>query len=356
MTHYSGPYGYGYPPPPPPPKPGVIPLAPLSFGEILTGAFTTFGRYWKPLVGVAVAAFGAATVLVVAALGIAYAAVGDHLTRIIDLPSGQDPSWDDGRPLLVAFGCVWLFAMVALVVASGVVYAACPAVLQEAVLGRPTTFGRVWSRAWSRMPAVLGTVFLTMLLMLVPFALFALAMVGLVLAFVAAATESGDASFALPLFALLALLALAPLTTWLWVKLSLAPAAAVFEDQRAMAAMRRSWQLVTGSWWRIFGALLVAGIIASVVNFALQQVFGAIASIPTAFPADDGTGPESFTEVLALLGPGLVIAAIGSLAGQILSSVLPPLVAGLVYVDQRIRKENLAPALVQAAGAPPFSP
>ncbi|WP_456049285.1 hypothetical protein [[Kitasatospora] papulosa] len=56
---YGGaPYG-GYPfggPPGwggwvPPPKPGVIPLAPLGLGDVLGGAFSTVGRYWKQLFG-----------------------------------------------------------------------------------------------------------------------------------------------------------------------------------------------------------------------------------------------------------------------------------------------------------------
>ena len=41
------PYGYGYPPPPP--RPGVIPLAPLTLGAILSGTFSAFGRHWKQL-------------------------------------------------------------------------------------------------------------------------------------------------------------------------------------------------------------------------------------------------------------------------------------------------------------------
>ncbi|MEU8518396.1 oxidoreductase [Streptomyces sp. NBC_01216] len=352
MTYHSGPYGYGQPPPPPP-KPGVIPLAPLRFGEILTGAFTVFGRYWKPLLGIALAAFSGALLIAGAAVGVAWATVGDHLPGIFDLPDGQSPSWDDGRPLLIAFGCVWLVTMIVMYLATGVVYAACPAVLQEAVLGRPAPFGLIWHRAWSRMPAVLGTVFLTMLLMLIPAALFLLGVVGLMVALIATATDSGGPSFALPLVGLLILLAILPLTAWLWVKLSLAPTAAVVEGQGAVAALRRSWHLVTGSWWRVFGALVAAAFIASAVNFALQQVFGAVAAAPTAFPVD-GSEPQSPAEVLALIGPGLVIAMIGSLVGQIVSSVFPPLVTGLVYVDQRFRKEGFAPTLAQAAGVAPY--
>ncbi|MDT9687725.1 oxidoreductase [Streptomyces sp. P9(2023)] len=359
MTYPTGPYGYGYPPPPPPPKPGVIPLAPLGLSQILTGAFATIGRYWKPLLGVATAAYGAALLLLAAAVGLAYAAVSDHLPRVFDLPSGQDPSWDDGRPLLIAFVVVSLVAMVGMLLASTVVYAACPAVLQEAVLGRRTTFGVIWRRSWSRVPAVIGTVFLSALLMAVPLVLFTLAMIGFMAALISAAgraSSGSDAAFASPVLATVAfLVALAtmPLATWIWVKLSLAPSAAVFEGQGAMASLRRSNELVRASWWRIFGALLVAGILAAVANWMIQQVLSLLLSVPVSFT--DTSGFDSTGDVLLAFVPVLAIVVLGSMVGQALCSVFPPLVTGLVYVDQRIRKENLAPTLTQAAGTPPFS-
>ncbi|MFF8605357.1 oxidoreductase [Streptomyces sp. NPDC015346] len=353
MTHPPGPYGYGHAPPPPPPKPGVIPLAPLGLSDMITGAFTTIGRYWKPLLGVALAAYGAGLLLIAAAAGVAYAVVADHLPGVFDLPDGQDPSWDDGRPLLIAFGCVWLISMIAMLVASAVVYGACPAVLQEAILGRRTTFGAIWRRAWSRMPAVLGTVLLTVLLTVpVPLIVFVGSFIGVLVGL-----GGGTGPLALPFLAfggaMLATLPTLPLAAWLWVKFSLAPAAAVFEGQGATAAMRRSSQLVRGSWWRVFGALLAAGVMAAMANWAIQQVFGALLSLPGPF-----TGPESadsLGEVLISLAPLLVLAVIGSMVAQAVCAAFPPLVTGLVYVDQRIRKENLAPALAEAA-APPFTP
>ncbi|MCT4355036.1 oxidoreductase [Streptomyces sp. Je 1-79] len=357
MTYPSGPYGYGYAPPPPPPKPGVIPLAPLGLSQILTGAFATVGRYWKQLLGVAVAAYGAALLLIAAAFGIAYALVADHLPGVFDLPSGQEPSWDDGLPLLIAFGAVWLVGLVGMLVASAVVYAACPVVLQEAVLGRRTTFGAVWRRSWSRMPAVIGTVFLTSLILFVPVALFVLAMIGFVVALATAAadetTGTGVFSPGVAVLAFLLALAAMPLATWIWVKLSLAPSAAVFEGQGAMASMRRSNELVRGSWWRIFGALLVAGIMAGVANWLIQQVFGLLVTTPFSFA--ESSGYETGSEVLIALVPVVVLLLLGGMVAQAFCSVFPPLVTGLVYVDQRIRKENLAPALAQAAGTP-FSP
>ncbi|MER5961700.1 oxidoreductase [Streptomyces sp. NPDC002057] len=338
------PYGYGYPPPPPPPKPGVIPLAPLGFSAILTGAFATIGRYWKQLLGVAATAYLGALVVVAAAIGIAYAAVGDTLPAVFDLPEGQEPPWDDLRPLIVAFVCVWLVGMIAMLCAGALVAAACPAVVQEAVLGRPTTFGAIWRRSWSRMPAVFGTVFLTSLALMVPFALFAAAFIGLFVVLLG----TGDRTYVLPLVMILGALLLIPLALWIWVKFSLAPAAAVIEGRGAVDSMRRSSQLVRGDWWRVFGCVLAAGVLASVVGMLIQQVLSMLASTPLA--ATDFSGEDS-AAVVASLALVLTFLVLGQLVTQAIVSVFPPLVTALLYVDQRIRRENLAPDLARAAGA-----
>ncbi|WP_078954124.1 oxidoreductase [Streptomyces globisporus] len=347
MTYPAGPpgppYGYGYPPPPPPPKPGVIPLAPLGFGAILSGAFATFGRYWKPLLGVVGAVYGFMLLILGGAVGIGYAAVGDLFPAVFDLPAGQEPRWDDVRPLLVAFVCVWLAAVIAIVFANAVMTAACPAVVQEAVLGRATTFGAIWRRAWSRMPAVLGTVLLTSVALLLPAVLFLVGFVALLVALLAIRTGPLIA----PFLAFAGALVVLPLALWIWVKFSLAPAAAVMEGQGALASMRRSSSLVRGSWWRVFGYLLAVGAMATVASWVIQQVVSLLISAPLAatdFSSDDPTA--LITSFMVLFG----FLAVSQLISQGIVSVFPPLVAALLYVDQRIRKENLAPELARAAG------
>ncbi|MFE5297491.1 oxidoreductase [Streptomyces sp. NPDC056632] len=356
MTYPSGPYGYGYAPPPPPPKPGVIPLAPLNFSDILTSTFTTYGRYWKPLLGVAVAAYTAAGVLVGAALLLAWAAVGDDVRRLIDLPAGQDPVYADVRPLVIAFLCVWLVAMAGYIVCGGLVYAAVPAVVQEAVLGRPIAFGTVWRRAWSRLGAVVGSVFLAMLATVLPVVLFAAA-VGLVMTSMIMGLNDGDegVGFALGgLFLFLAALALVPLGLWLWIRYSLAPTVAVIEGQGAMASLRRSAALVKGSWWRVFGCTLATGLIVGMVAGVIQQVISQAAAVPMS-TVGLGEEPPSVGEVLSALGGMLAVAAVAQLLVQAVAAPFQPLVSGLLYVDQRIRKENLAPLLAQTAAEPPVS-
>lgn len=136
----------------PPPKPGVIPLAPLGLGDVLGGAFSTMGRYWKQLFGMAAALYGGATLLMAAAVAVAYSAVSDHLDRVVALDYDETASSTDVVPLVTAGIVLGLVGIVTISVVSGLMYAAVPAVLQEAVLGRPVAFAAVWRKAWSVSP------------------------------------------------------------------------------------------------------------------------------------------------------------------------------------------------------------
>lgn len=359
----GAPYGgspYGTPPGwggwMPPSKPGVIPLAPLRLADILGGAFGTTGRHWKQLLGVGGAAYGGALAAAAVAALIAYAAVGDHLRRLLELSADEDPASGDVVPVLTGLGAVWLIGVVAFVLATAVVHAAVPAVLQEAVLGRPTTFSAVWRRAWSRVPAVAGTVILVSLVMVVPVALALVGFVALVVAMITL-TDSADAAALWAAFGFLGALATAPLAAWLWVRFSLAPSAVVFEDLRPVAAMRRSAQLVRGDWWRIFGISLLAFGMAAVASYMIQMPFsflGMFSGVIGGATLDEDPNPASV--VLAMSGY-MVIMLLGQLVGQFISATFPQLVLGLLYVDRRMRTENLGPVLAEAAAVPaPYGP
>ncbi|MFF3337227.1 DUF7847 domain-containing protein [Streptomyces flavidovirens] len=336
------------PPHPPPPKPGVIPLAPLSLGDILDGSMSTVGRYWKQLFGIAVLMYGGALLVTLAALGIAYSATSDSLDKVVDAAQYDDSLDSDVvAPLVIAFVLVFLVAVLAMVVANAAIMAACPAVLQEAVLGRRTTLGAVWRRAWARVPAVIGAMLLPWLVAMLVMGIFMVSYVALIVSLV-----SDDASGAWAVLGFLLLLACIPVAVWVWVLFSLAPAAVVFESQRPVAALRRSARLVKGSWWRIFGITMLAWVIAMIAGYIVQMpltIIGMMSSMPGM--ADMGPEP-GVGEVLTAMAGYLVFIMLGSMISQIIAATFPPLVTGLLYVDQRIRRENLAPALAEAAAAP----
>ncbi|CAO0825603.1 Membrane domain of glycerophosphoryl diester phosphodiesterase OS=Streptomyces microflavus OX=1919 GN=Smic_16270 PE=4 SV=1 [Streptomyces microflavus] len=342
-----------------PPRPGVIPLAPLRVSDMLTGAFTTLGRYWKPLIGVALTLFGAATLVMLGAGAVALAVVAPQWD---ELTASDSPDAAELVPLGIAFGVLMVLGVTLFLLASAVVQAAVPAVLQEAVLGRPARFGSVWRRAWSRVWAMIGTVFLLGLTAVVPLMLLMAAVAATTVYFV----TLGDADSALPLLwtGLLGTLLLGPLAVWIWVKLSLAPTVVVFENQGPFAALRRSAQLVRGSWWRVFGIGLLAVGLASMVGYMIQMPFQALGMLPGMADPSGLEADPSGAEILAVFGGLMVLSMISGLVSQLFSSIFPPLVTGLLYVDLRMRNENLAPVLAEAAaqtlpeqyGPPPTAP
>ncbi|MEU7021383.1 oxidoreductase [Streptomyces sp. NPDC046203] len=350
MTYPPGPYGYGYPPPPPPPKPGVIPLAPLRVGDLLGGVFSTYGRYWKPLLGITAIAYGTVAALLGGVLLVAYGSVVDNVERLDDLPDDADPGFADFQPLIVTFGTAWLILIIGMLVASALVNATVHTVTQEAVLGRPALFGAVWRRAWSRVGAVIGSVFLSGLAAALPMVLFGIGAMTLFGGLLVQDHGGGSGVAIAGGVAILLAVASFPLSVWLWMKFLLAPAAAVIENQRPVAALRRSAHLVRGSWWRIAGCTLLMSLMISVVAGMIQQItsfatmFSTIGFIPEK--------AERVRDVIPTMVGAMVTLGLIQLVVQTLMAPLQPLMTSLLYIDQRIRKENLAPALAESAGTP----
>jgi hypothetical protein len=328
----------------------VIPLGPLRLNDILNGAFATIGGYWKQLFALAAIVYGAAVLAVAVAAVVAYAAVGGHLFTLIDLPSGVDPSWDDIRPLLIGFGCLWIFGFLVLLVTTATVQAICPVVVQDAVLGRPATVIGVWRRASPRVPAVLGTVLLSGLIYFVPALLVMVIFAG---GIAVAGAEGSDQAFWLLPLGLLCVLALVPLAIWLSVRFSLAPTVAAVEPQGPVMALRRSVRLVRGNWWRIFGISMLGYLTAGFVSGFLEQLITLVALFPGVIDTNaltDLNSEPTAQQIFSAVGGFVVVALVVSLIGQIISATFPQIVLNLLYVDQRIRRENLAAALIAAAG------
>ncbi|MFI8325735.1 hypothetical protein [Streptomyces sp. NPDC085529] len=349
MTFARGPYSYGYAAPPP--KPGVIPLAPLGLGDVLAGAFEAYRRHWKVLLGVSAASYAAAAALVFGVGTVAWAALADRYDRWAAAP-GPDGDQPELAPLFVGVGVIWLACALGLLLATGLLHAAVATVVQEAVLGRRTGFGAVWRRSWSRLGATLGALVLPALAALVPVLLslvgFCL-MLGGMIANIASNgghhTDNGAGLLITGLLVLLLSTATLPVALWIWIRYSLAPTAAVIESAGPLAALRRSAELVRGSWWRIFGCTLVMLLIIGGISFVVQMGVSLVAQFSMfTLQAETNLTPTPGTVFLAVGGLVAVVGLVQLLV-QALLAPLQPLASGLLYVDQRIRRENLGPAL-----------
>jgi hypothetical protein len=123
---------------------------------------------------------------------------------------------------------------------------------------------------------------------------------------------------------------------FLGVKWSVTFAAIVAERAGPFSAIGRSWELTRGHWWRVFGTLLVVGLISLVLYLAVVGgLGGAIA-----------TNDDMSEFTYATLTTALTV---------ILFAILYPLVASIItviYYDLRVRNEGFdLQLLAQGVGA-----
>ncbi|HUR14741.1 MAG TPA: hypothetical protein VM097_09660 [Mycobacteriales bacterium] len=340
-------YGYGTPPPPPahpsappapPPPPwaqagwgqpgfgapavtpGVVPLRPLTLGELLDGAVKVVRRYPRPTLGMSGLLALVTTLLnVLAVLAQDYSSFADGLTS--DGSSSGDAAIGGNLASLPAN----VVGLLAGIVLTGFLIA----VVGKAVLGRPTTFGEVWQQVRGRVLALIGLALLTGLLTFVPLA------VGILLAVLLGFLSPWLLLLGVPLA-----LASAALGVYLYVRLSLAPAVLVLEHAGIRTAMDRSGVLVKSDWWRVFGILLLVQVIAGFVSSVLTVPFIVIAGV-NAF-ANPDAGSFTLLFVVSQIGAGLATLLVAPFAAG---------ARGLLYVDRRMRAEGLDLTLQAAARA-----
>ena len=208
---------------PPASRPGVIPLRPLTVGEVLDGAFTVIRHYPKVTLGLSAFVMIVTTLVQVALLAPFF--FGD-LTTVDDIL---------GRFTGAAIAGV-LFGAVANAVLAGML----TAVVGEAVLGRSTTIGETWARVRPR--------FWTLLF----------------------------ASFAAGLLPFLGLVLLIGPGVFLWGALALVTPALILERTGFRQAFRRSWRLAVPDWGRVWGiralAVLVAGFLGGIIQYPAQML------------------------------------------------------------------------------------
>jgi hypothetical protein len=316
------PAGYGKPPT------GIVPLRPLSVGEILDGAFQAVRANARTMVGTAAAVIAAVTVLSLVPEALL-------LNRLRDNPAltGGSSSLDDQIDLIGGLGESRIVSTVLTFIAVTMLEALLIVPVSEAVLGRRMGAAAMWRRARGRVLAALGVALLTGLVTV-------LAVVALLVPGVVALIAGEDVAGVILLLAggagaVVVLLLL--YTRW-----SLAAPALVLENASVTTAMRRSWRIVRGSTWRVFGILLLAGIIVSIGQAVVTVPVGLLAGLPAA-------GQDNPYESLPITFVQLLITGVGTIVAGAIFYPFSAAVSALLYIDLRMRREGLDVRLARAA-------
>lgn len=316
------PWGFGGPVSSP--RPGIVPLRPLALGELLDGAFQYIRAHPKVVLGVS-AVVAVVTTLIQAPFQAIY---GQSLEAFVG-PAGTTP--DLARLSGVVGGASALLGASAVVglLANTVLTGLLVVVLSRSVLGAPVDARECWNAARPRLPGLLGVVVLVALASLLAFVVLLLP-AGL--AYLAGATTLAAGLL------VLGMLVGAVATLVVSVLLALAAPAYVLEGTGVVAALGRSRRLVTGRFWPILGTLLLTYVIVLIIAGIVGVPFGGGAA---AVAAAMGTSPYAFVPLL--------ISSIGSVIGTALTSPFQAGVTGLLYIDQRMRREGFDIELQRAA-------
>ncbi|MGH8825289.1 MAG: hypothetical protein ACRDVN_12530 [Jiangellaceae bacterium] len=326
--------GWGWAPPPTV-KPGVIPLRPLGVGEILDGAVTTIRRNPGPMLGLSAIV---AVLTQLLGLGVGYVLLrGAPAIESLEPTASPGEVFEAVAGLLGASAIVVVVTWVATVVLTGIL----TVVVSRAVLGEKMKAGEAWQAARRRLPRLLLLTLVYSLIWLTPF----LIVTAVAVALGAAGADGGVTA------ALAGLLALAavPLTVWLYVRYALSGPSLMLESTAPGAggpsrpvgvggALRRSAELVKGSWWRVFGILLLVLLIAVIISQVISVPF----SLPLFLVGDQPSDSEFLLT--------LVISALGGIVASTITAPFTAAATVLLYVDRRIRREGLDIDLARAAG------
>ncbi|WP_019149073.1 glycerophosphoryl diester phosphodiesterase membrane domain-containing protein [Timonella senegalensis] len=312
-------------------KPGIIPLRPLSMGDIFEGAFAAVRRAPKVLIGLVAAVVAVAT-LTAGIVGYLIAPLINRSQWAMDITSQLDDTLmqggifdmsTEGSMGELSLGLLLALASsLAATIATGLVVVA----IGQLVINRPTDAASVWEKVRPRILALIGVSLLPMLALYVVFTvLMALAVFAINL------NEALGVILLVVLF-----IALIVVSLLFVVRFMFAPSALVLEERSVMGALKRSWQLSKGSFWRIFGIYLLTSLALNVVVSLVSGVLGAIVGI--------AVGMDAATSFPALMGTVIVQIISGTLLASFLSAVMT-----LLYIDVRIRREALDIELANAA-------
>jgi hypothetical protein len=306
-------------------KPGIVPLRPLSVGEVLDGSFSTIRKYPRIVFGFA-AVLSVIAQLIRLLVGLALNNVPATLGSTSFSTNNTENSNDNLHSVATSLaGSAATLAVDALCVAvlAGVV----TGVVGKAVIGQRADGREIIAAVRQRW---FGLLVVSVLAEILPWTPLVLVIVGVVLG-----TVSTGLGIFVGVIGGLAALVLGPL---LWGRLAVAVPIFILERRGPGASIARSWRLVKGAFWRTWGLRALVQVIISVAASILSVPL-VLVLLPSAL---NGKTPSTTALVLLVI------------LGAVVWMLTQPLVAAsltLIYIDRRMRAEGLDVQLTQAARA-----
>lgn len=313
-------------------KPGIIPLRPLTIGDLFSGAFEAIRSNPKVLFGFTIVIM--LFVSLIASVSILVSGLGyESVTSAANDPQAlQQSTTELANALLlqtISTMVQWLSTFTGTSILTGLLAAA----VSQMTVGRNLTLSEAWAMTRKRLGSLIGSFALTALITATPIVLWIVAV------FVSLAVVA-DGHRDLWWLAGLAFFAIIPISILMYffqIKLLFAPMCAVLEEIGPVASLKRSWSLVKGEFWPTLGRYLLLNLIIGFIGGFVGFVIGLIGGLVTLAVTSDPSSPIGL--------------AISMFFVMLASGLLLPFSASfetLMYTDLRIRKENFAAVLAQA--------
>ena len=322
QPQYGGAPGYGPQGYAPTTQRGIIPLRPLSLGEIFDGAFRSIRANPRVMFGFSAIVVTVSVTISTLIQWYSFGWLGDALSS----PTfGEDTfGAQDLTSMLVGYVALIVVSLAATTVLTGVLILS----VSRSVIGQQSSVAEIWQRAKPQIWRLLLLTLLVLAILAVGPALWIGAVIGAI-----ALEQAGLALF----LAFVGLLGMVVWVAWISTRTLLSTPALMLEKLGVIAGLTRGWRLSRGSFWRLLGIYLLTSVIV-----------GVVASIIV--------GPASMIAMLVSVNPysdplALAITGVGSVLGSVLTTPFTAAVVALLYIDTRVRREGLDVELARAAEA-----
>ena len=271
-------------------------LRPLTIAEILDSTFTLYRRNFKELVSIAA--------IVQIPLGLLQAVLMYFVYSPLIGAGGAAGSAGQLGTAFIGMGAAVIISMFGAMI----VYAALAVAISHHYLGEPISVSVAFNHVLPRLGTLLGTWFLVVLL-----------------------AGMGYLFCALP-------------GIYLYVLFLFAWPAVVLEGRGVSEALSRSVFLVSGNWWRVFGTMLLLGLITIVFYLVIEFIVAIAVG-----------APAQVLQSAGLLKYGAIGQAISQFVGTVVNVVTVPAMTGalvILYYDLRVRREGFDLQLLFSEIAP----
>lgn len=312
-------------------QPGTIPLRPMGLGDYFNSMFATLRKSPGLFFGAALIFGGIAAIL---------SATGEFFwTRSLSMtltdPAAPFEQIFGGFGFGIGFLVTVFISQIVMVLGHTFSWGMYATMVARGAVGMKTSLGqgfRLMRGQWGRLLGLLGLIAAAIIVLWIVFGLLGFLVIGLL--FAGGEPEGGGAIVAGVLGVLAIFLVPVFIAIYFMIRWYLVVPAIVIEDIGIFTALRRSWRLTRGHFWRTLGITLLFGLILGIVA---GVIVSPISFVGAFILASAGTEAQLNTGMLIL---NMLISAVSSLVGFVVTS-MAVLVAVFFYIDYRFRKEGL---------------